>query len=267
MVDCKLLKYYKTNEKNEDVKRQKMEINGTDFLIVDYDEIEKKMFMANFMFFLEKYYDKNLRIVFETILDCVIINKSNIMMLCSNNLNLKCSNIEKKIEDCLIFLKNDGIIIEDVKVDNYRINFENIKKIMKTHKIFTIVERFLNLKNRRLFSLILDKKYIDDKDVIKYGLVDMKSTRKILFDLLQLGVIQISYVNKENKSSMVWEADILKSSLVISNLISDEIIEKLNKINLDFKEEIKTGSTRNDLIVFVSDFLNLANDHFLLSHN
>ncbi|KAM0688370.1 hypothetical protein COBT_000371 [Conglomerata obtusa] len=270
MLDCKILKCLKETVVS-DFQHKKVKIDNCEdeFFVVDYCELEKKMFHSLFIDYLEEYYDKNVKWVFEVILGCLVINEKNIHDLMSKEYNkstLKVNDLEKYVKNCFFLFKNDGLLIDDVKLNNYRINYTNIKQILKKQRMLFLTEKITSVKARRIFHLILEKKYIEDKEVIKYGLIDMKNTRKILFELYQLGLIQISYIMRDNKSIMVWEACFFKSSLLIGNILYNMINEKVQIIN-QMHKNTKIGRRENtDVYVFISDMINLAKDHFILNY-
>ncbi|KAM0677543.1 hypothetical protein BDAP_001870 [Binucleata daphniae] len=160
-----------------------------------------------------------------------------------------------EIDACIAILKSDYIIVDDIKNTN-KIDYNNVFKFMKKKVISKIITRQLNKKSKRIYNLVVDKKYVEDKDVVKYGLVENKESIKILFDLYQLGYIRISYITRENKQVMVWEADDVRSCMNAKQYL------------LELVMSMKSVSQKNsqDVYLHMSDTLNIIKELFIVDY-
>lgn len=235
----------------------------TDFIMANYEEIDRKMFMSYFIEYIETVYDRNAKLIFTSMIDCIPISVKNLSNILSASLGKDTSLI---IEKYICLLKGSKIVEDDYAKDTYRLNNDRIVFLLKQYVINKYLEHIYDVKTIRIYNLLVEKHFIDDKEIVRFGLLDDKIMKQKLIDLYKMGLIQINCV-KNNKNGMIWEFDFGKACSMLANAIEIKIANLMDKLQVDWSVVNVREILDSDNSLYLNDTLLLSKMHFILTYD
>ncbi|EJW02551.1 hypothetical protein EDEG_03041 [Edhazardia aedis USNM 41457] len=279
MIDLKLLKYSDNNvdfnfssmersteffDEKENVKKLKT-VEKNQFVMVDYENLEEAMILKYFKDSIIEKYTTKIEDILTRLLAQPLINEQTIKKIIDEIKGNEASN-EKLLESYVFYLKNDHILVPDPTMKNFRFDKKSMEIMLKKACMLNYTMENMSKHCKRVLNCIFERKMVEDKDISKYALLDAKTMRSVCLDLHQELFIQLCVMQKENKNFHIWEIDHLKAFKLCALKFQDKIIEKIPLIDNFWKVSLYTGSDISSDQVYISDLLQLAKSHFILTY-
>lgn len=263
-----IVKVESFSKKADAESKSKMFKSSSEFLIINYDALDQKVFEAETINYIRKRYNEAAAEILRSLLKCDTINRKSIIqnlestkILISDHGALV--NEKDNINEYLKYLCSCGVIKEGVDC-NRQYFFNTDSTALKMYRISLMIK---DKDMRRILNMILDKPNIEDKDITIRSLLGINKVKSALLSLQKLGVISQKCIGDYSVGSRIehaWAVDAIQSSLSMAKRIEKQIYNKLEKI-----EKIWGTSYQYDVNssgVWISDLISLAKDHLILKH-
>mmetsp|Transcript_8878 Transcript_8878/g.17912 ORF Transcript_8878/g.17912 Transcript_8878/m.17912 type:complete len:460 (-) Transcript_8878:125-1504(-) len=152
--------------------------------------------------------------------------------------------------------------------NTFYLNFRRLAIELKRQVVESYIETSLGVNSRRIFRLLTEKHFIEQRHVSDLAMLPAKTVRESLYRLHLVGLVQMQEVPtadyKTSRSVFLWSADILESThslaqrmLTISRNVACQITtysdnKKLNSSRRrEVMERLEVTMSRIDKLVFI----------------
>ncbi|KAI4292102.1 hypothetical protein PAPHI01_1376 [Pancytospora philotis] len=242
---------------------------GNDYLIVNFDHLDSKIFAQEAARYVAKRYNEAAGDVFRAVLRCEQVNKASILgCLKSSKLlildNGAVINEKDNVDEYLRYLCSSRVL--EKGTDQSREYFVNTNpRYLKLYRIGLMLS---DPASRRLFNMIAHGSGVEDKALTVSSLLSVNKIKEAVLQLQGQGLLQQICNDEYRGNSKVehsWAVDLSFTSRMVLRQLETAICEKLQHINECWDVNYFMDNAEGNESVWMSDLISLATDHLIMS--
>lgn len=145
----------------------------------------------------------------------------------------------KVLENNLTFLYNPELdILRQMGKDTYVINLKGISDKIKRQETEVIITQKFSVIGCRLFRLLIEKKFLEQRHIAEYALLPSHEARTLLFNMLRGGMLHLQEIakNKEHAPEQTFFLWSVKLDDVFEKLV-DDMYKTVRNLRMRLKHE------------------------------
>ncbi|KAI8909666.1 hypothetical protein EDD86DRAFT_190607 [Gorgonomyces haynaldii] len=121
-----------------------------------------------------------------------------------------------------LLAKTEPPILFESASGEYRVQTKKLVQELRARLILSIIHEALSVSGTRIWRLLRSMKKLEEKQISKIALMEEKTTRHCLYEMLKMGFVFLQDVPKSQdhsatRTTFLWFVDIQKSSQILLN--------------------------------------------------
>lgn len=247
---------------NEEVcRKSRKTVERARFHVINFDVLDAMMVNNRLLSLVKKRYLSKAERIYKSILGCNLVTVDAII----ENLEEEVDITRGDVVSCIKYFNNCGLVRKSMDcTETYFKDEDDIRKILVVDTLNRILSE--NSKEaRRIFSMMLEYKSLEDKDIVIKSLVPSHIVKKAVLMLHSNGFVALKNTGTgESRPVLEWQVDIDRASRVVSEEIKRVLEESWALINQRWRYIGGNGGDEDEGRKELERMLGLSLDFFVL---
>ncbi|CAD26996.1 hypothetical protein [Encephalitozoon cuniculi GB-M1] len=231
------------------------------FYVVDFGALDAKLVDSRLLTLVRKRYSSKAEMTYRSILRCNLVTVDTITDNLEGETNISREDVASHVK----YFSNCGLLRKSLDcTETYFKDGDDVRRVLVVDSLGRILSES-SKEARRIFSMILEHRTLEDKDIVTKSLVPSYTVKKALMMLHLNGFVVLKHSGPgESRPVLQWEVDIDRASRVVSEKIKKMLERSWSLINQRWRHVRSSDDVEDEADRELDCMLGLSLDLFVL---